>query len=349
MQRSRLWLALAAGLWLGLCPAPAADPGVNPPVPAPARVIEVTGPGALVEFEPDPGVVRRMVARGLTTLTRQPTETAAWLSLVTTSDVVGLKVYSQPGLLSGTRPVVVAAVVQGLLAAGLPPQHIIIWDKHAGDLRTAGFFQLGRQFGVRVAGCDQDGYDEQSFYAPDTAVIGNLVWGDLEFGRKDPGVGRKSFVAKLVSREITKIISVAPVLNLEASGVSGHLYSVTLGSVDNTVRFEGSAERLAVAVPELYALPVLGDRVALNITDALLGQYEGGRRSLLHYSTVLDQLWFSRDPVALDTLAIQELQQERKAHGANDYPPHLDLYHNAVLLQLGVTDPAQMTIERVKL
>jgi hypothetical protein len=156
-------------------------------------------------------------------------------------------------------------------------------------------------------------------------------------------------VAKLVSREITKIISVAPVLNLEASGVSGHLYSVTLGSVDNTVRFEGSAERLAVAVPELYALPVLGDRVALNITDALLGQYEGGRRSLLHYSTVLDQLWFSRDPVALDTLAIQELQQERKAHGANDYPPHLDLYHNAVLLQLGVTDPAQMTIERVKL
>jgi hypothetical protein len=349
MQRPRRWPALAAGLWLSLSPAPAADPGVNSPVPNPARVCQVTAPGALVEFQPNAGVVRQMVARGLTDLTRQPTETAAWLSLVTTQDVVGLKVYSQPGLLSGTRPAVVAAVVQGLLAAGLPPQHIIIWDKHADDLRTAGFFQLGAQLGVRVAGCDQDGYDEKSFYAPDTAVIGNLVWGDLEFGRKGPGIGRKSFVARVVSREITRIISVVPVLNLDASGVSGHLYSVTLGSVDNTLRFEGSPERLAVAVPEIYALPVLGDRVVLNITDALLGQYEGGERSLLHYSTVLNQLWFSRDPVALDTLAIQELQQERKARGANDYPPHLELYRNAVLLQLGVNDPAQMNIERVKL
>ena len=349
MQRTRFWPALAAGLWLLLSPAPAADPGVNAPAPAPARICEVTAPGALVEFQPNAGVVRQMVARGVTELTRQPTETAAWLSLVTTQDVVGLKVYSEPGLLSGTRPAVVAAVVQGLLTAGLPPQHLIIWDKHADDLRAAGFFELGAQLGVRVAACDQAGYDVNSFYAPDTAVIGNLVWGDLEFGQKGSGIGRKSYVAKVVSREMTKIISVAPVFNLYASGVSGHLYSVTLGSVDNTLRFEGSPERLAVAVPELYALPVLGDRVVLNITDALLGQYEGGGSSLLHYSTVLNQLWFSRDPVALDTLAIQELQQERKAHGVNDYPPHLELYRNAVLLQLGVNDPAQMNIERVKL
>ena len=77
--------------------------------------------------------------------------------------------------------------------------------------------------------------------------------------------------------------------------------------MDNTRRFEGDPDRLATAVPEIYALPLLGDRVVLNITDALIGQYEGGARSLLHYSTVLNQLWFSRDPVALDMLAIKEL------------------------------------------
>ena len=65
-------------------------------------------------------------------------------------------------------------------------------------------------------------------------------------------------------------------------------------------------------MPEIYALPVLGDRVALNITDALIGQYEGGSRGLLHYSSVLNQLWFSHDPVALDTLAIKELDRERR-------------------------------------
>ena len=69
-------------------------------------------------------------------------------------------------------------------------------------------------------------------------------------------------------------------------------------------------------MPEIYALPLLGDRVVLNITDALIGQYEGGGRALLHYSAVLNQLWFSRDPVALDMLAIQELANERRAAGA---------------------------------
>ena len=64
-------------------------------------------------------------------------------------------------------------------------------------------------------------------------------------------------------------------------------------------------DRLAVAVPEIYALPALGDRVVLNITDALIGQYAGGDKGLLQYSEVPNQLWFSRDPVALDTLAVE--------------------------------------------
>ena len=344
-----VWPALAASLWLLPSPGRAADTNVNYAPQPQARVCQVEAPGALVDFQPAAVVVRQMVAGGLTGLTRQRTVTAAWLSLVSTQDVVGIKVCSQAGLLSGTRPAVVAAVVQGLLAAGLPPQHLLIWDKHAAELQAAGFYQLGRQLGVRVAACDEEGYDEKSFYAPDTAVIGNLIWGDLEFGQKGPGIGRKSYVAKIVSRQLTKIISIAPLLNLEECGVSGHLYSLSLGSVDNTLRFESQPDRLAEAVPEIYALPVLGDRVVLNITDALLGQYEGGSRALLHYSTVLNQLWFSRDPVALDTLAIQELQRERQAHAAAVIPSHADLYNNAVLLQLGVNDPAQISVEKVAL
>ena len=348
--------ALAACLWL-LLPSARAD-GTNtvsattsaPASAAPApRVCEVTSPGAIVDFQPVPDMVNQMVECGLTNLTGLTTEGAAWRSLVTTQDIVGIKVYSQAGLLSGTRPVVVAAVVNGLIAAGIPAAHILIWDRHAVDLRMAGFYTLGRQLGVVVAACDETGYDPDTFYAPDTAVIGNLVWGDLEFGQKGPGVGRKSFVAKLLTRAMTKIISISPLLNLESCGVSGQLYSLTLGSVDNTLRFEGDPERLAVAVPEIYALPVIGDRVVLNITDALIGQYEGGSSTLLHYSSVLNQLWFSHDPVALDTLSIKELERERKDQDADEYTLHLDLYNNANLLQLGSNDPAKITIERSKL
>jgi hypothetical protein len=93
---------------------------------------------------------------------------------------------------------------------------------------------------------------------------------------------------------------------------------------------------------------VLGDRVVLNITDALIGQYEGGSHGLLHYSAVLNQLWFSRDPVALDTLAIKELDRERRALDAPEFKPNLGLYANAALLQLGVNDPAKIQVEKLR-
>ena len=308
----------------------------------------VENANAISNFQPDENVVQTMVNLAITNFTGKATAAEAWRSLVSTQDVVGIKVFSAAGELSGTRPIVVAAVINGLLDAGLPATNIIIWDKHADDLRAAGFFKLAAQLGVRAAGAMETGYDPTNFYNPDNAVVGYLLYGDLEFGKKGEGVGRKSFVSLLVSRQITKIISIAPLLNENEIGACGQLYSLALGGVDNTFRFESDADRLAVAVPEIYALPALGDRVALDITDALIGQYEGSSRGLLQYSFVLDQLWFSRDPVALDTLAIKELEHERRALDAPEFKPNLELYANAALLQLGVNDPAKIQVEKLK-
>ena len=334
-------LAALAGIWLA---GHATDLVSNRH--ARAEVVCVENSAAILDLQPDPSVVRTMVNSGVTTLTGRTNSSAAWRSLVSTQDVVGIKVFSEAGMLSGTRPAVVAAVIEGLLAAGLPPQHIIIWDKHAYDLRAAGFSDLAAHLGVRVAGSAETGYDPANFYLPDTVVIGSLVWGDLEFGKTGDSIGRKSFLTKIVSQQITKIISIAPLLNQEDIGVCGHLYSLALGSVDNTRRFESDPNRLAVAVPEICALPLLGDRVVLNITDALLGQYEGGGRALLHYSAVPNQLWFSRDPVALDVLAIKELASERRAAGAPQLKPRLELYANANLLQLGENNLEKIQVEK---
>ena len=336
-----------AAVGLACLPVRAADSSAHA-TNAIARVVTVENAGAVSDYQPDLPQVQAMVNRGITNFTGQATAATAWRSLVATQDIIGIKVYSTAGMLSGTRPAVVAAVVHGLLDAGVPAQHIIIWDKNEADLRAAGFFKLGEQLGVRVAGGVEAGYDPATFYQPDTAIIGNLVYGDLEFGKKGEGVGRKSFVSKLVSQQMTRIISIAPLLNQQTASVCGHLYGLALGSVDNTLRFEGDPARLAVAVPEIYALPILGDRVALNITDALIGQYEGGSRGLLHYSTVLNQLWFSRDPVALDTLAIKELDRERQLLNAPTSKPNLELYANAALLQLGVNDPAKIQVEKLR-
>ncbi|MGB7767716.1 MAG: hypothetical protein WBN22_02550 [Verrucomicrobiia bacterium] len=341
-------LTLAGALWLASRQAQAADLSLRQSGDHRAHVLIVDDQDATYQYQPNAAKVQAMVNRGLTNFTGQATVAGAWRSLVSTQDIVGIKVYSAAGPINGTRPAVVAAVVHGLLDAGLPPEHIIIWDRHADDLRAAGFFKLAAQLGVRAAGSEDAGYDPTNFYLPDAPIIGQLVWGDLEFGEKGPEVGKKSFVSELVSREITKIISIAPLLNQDAAGVCGHLYGLAMGSVDNTLRFEGDPGRLAVAVPEIYALPALGDRVVLNITDALIGQYAGGAKGLLQYSTVLNQLWFSHDPVALDTLAIQELDRERQLIEAPEFKPNSQLYINAALLQLGVNDLARIQVEKIR-
>jgi uncharacterized protein (DUF362 family) len=307
-----------------------------------AKVIIVHDPNATDAFEPRPDHVRAMVARGITALTGKSSVAAAWLSLVSTQDTVGIKVFSEPGPNSGTRPAVVAAVIQGLLDAGLTPKQITVWDKHQTDLRLAGYFDLAKRFGVRVAGSAEAGYDEKVFY--DTPLLGNLVWGDLEFGKKGDGIGRKSFVSKLVTGDMTKIINITPLMNHNQAGVFGNLFSLATGSVDNFARFESDPDRLARAVPEIYALPALSDHVVLNITDALICQYEGEERSLLHYSAILNQLRFSRDPVALDVLSLQELDRQRALASAPVVKTETDLYDNAALLELGVSDPKKIDI-----
>lgn len=317
----------------------------NSSAPSSARVVTVYNPDAISAYIPRQDVVRDMVTRGITNLTHKSTVTDAWLSLVSKSDVVGIKVYSLPGVISGTRAPIVAAVIEGLLAAGLPPKHVIVWDKQATDLRLANYFDLAEKYGVRALASVQEGFDRTNYY--DSAIIGSLVWGDVEFGQKGYGVGRKSFVSSLVSREITKIINIPPLLNHNLAGVSGNLYSLAIGSVDNVARFEADPSRLAVAVPEIYALPSLADKVVLNIVDALICQYEGGERAYLQYSTTLNELRFSKDPVALDVLSLQDLNRQRGSarSWAKD---NLDLYGNAALLELGVSDPKRIQIERVQ-
>lgn len=342
-----LWITLFLGLFpwsSGFAQRTEVSPSGNKPVHA--RVVSVCDSEATDAFRARPEVVRRMVERAINNLTGKASLAESWRCFVTTQDVVGIKVYSLPGANSGTRPSVVAAVVEGLLAAGLPAKNIIVWDKHVTDLRLAGFFSLAERYGIRVAGSAQAGYDENTSYP--SSLIGNLVWGDFEFGRKGNGVGRRSFVSKLVSHEMTKIINVSPLLNHNLAGVSGNLYSLVSGSVDNFARFEADPGRLAVAVPEIYALPELSDHVVLNIVDALICQYEGGERGLLHYSASLNELRFSRDPVALDVLSIQELEHQRVASHAPEVKPSLELYHNAALLELGVSDPKAIQVDKAQ-
>ncbi|MDH7504065.1 MAG: DUF362 domain-containing protein [Verrucomicrobiota bacterium] len=311
-----------------------------------ARVVIVEDPGAVNAFVPRLDVVRQMFDRGLTNWTGKASVAESWRAVVSTQDMVGIKVVSAPGPLSGTRPAVVEAAVGSMIEAGFPAKQIVIWDKHYSNLKTAGFVELAGKYGVRVAGSADAGYDSEHFY--DSVVVGRLVWGDHEFGGQRPGIGRKSFVSKLLTREITKLISIAPLLNHNHAGVSGHLFSLAFGSVDNTIRFINAPGQLQMAVPDICALPEVGDKLVLNITDALVAQYYGEERALLHYARPLSQLRFSKDPVALDVLSIHEIERQRALADTPSSKIDLQLYANASLIELGVSELRDIQVEIIK-
>jgi uncharacterized protein (DUF362 family) len=342
MTRSTIILALF--LWLAFAHAAQARQDLSFSRDR-SRVVVVENSRSVVAFSPVGEVVSSMVNTGLTTLTGAASPSAAWRSLVSPQETIGIKVVSGPGATTGTRPAVVAAVVEGLITAGIQPGKILIWDRNSSDLHRAGFFGLAQRYGVRVVGSADEGYDESVFY--DSPLLGRLVWGDHEFGRRGEEVGRRSFLSSLVTREITRIINITPLLNHNETYVHGNLSSLALGSVDNAMRFLLMPEQLAQVIPEIYAFEQLSDRVVLNIVDGLICQYIGGERPSLHYSTMLRQLRFSTDPVALDVLSIHELELQRRLAGLPSTKVDWQIYSNAALLELGKFDLRQIDVTRV--
>lgn len=312
-----------------------------------ARVVVIEDGTATATFVPQPQPVRRMVDTGIRRFSGEASVNLGWRLMIKPTDTVGIKVYSSPGEIIGTRPVVVSAVVESLIAAGIPAARIIVWDKFQHDLRLAGFYDLQKRHGIQVRSSAAAKWDPAATY--ENSLIGKPIWGDHEFGRTGKDIGRNSYFSKLITKEITKHIIISPLLNHNVAGVSGNLMSMAIGSVDNTVRFEARYPPMAQAVPEIFGNEFIFDRLAVVIVDALICQYQGEANNLLHYSRVLNQLRFSKDPVALDILSLHELEAQRKKAGLPFRTFPRNLYNNAALLELGIANPRRILVDHHKI
>ena len=341
-------------LGVGVCRLAAAESGGEARVSSStnrprAEVLVVQDPAATTFFVPNAPVVRRMVDRGITALSGKPTIGEAWSSLIRSNDVVGFKVTSAPGDVSGTRPVVVRALVESMKESGHAAEKIVIWDKRASDLRNAGWYSVAQELGVRCVASEDAGWDPDPERAYEKAVLGRLVAGDLEFNRReDLNAGRRSYVTRLLTKELNVVIPVTPVLTHNLAGVNGQLVGLALGSVDNSLRFLNNPNLLAEAVPEICALDDVLARVAFGVSDAMICQYRGEETVRLYNTVVLNELRFSRDAVALDALAQEDLTRARKSSPyAVDRQFETDVYVNAELLELGVSDLKRIEVRRV--
>jgi uncharacterized protein (DUF362 family) len=287
------------------------------PVPTPSIVYAVHDPDAIRDYKTKPSVVREMVNRLVLAATGQPDVAKAWATLVSPDDKIGIKISAAGGELFTTHHDVVNAIVDGLVAAGHPRNSIIVWDRSLGGIKDAGYRSGTNGYQLKAIE-PRDGYDPKAtFSAP---LIGKLIWGDFDY-RSDKGkmlmlsdtenTSNVSHFSKIISTEVTKIINV-PVMSIsETNGIAGCIYNATIPNFDNWRRFAQGSRFGAESLAEIYSNPLIAKKVVFNLMDGLIAQYAGGPQPQPNYALHHATLYASKDPVALDTIALRNLERWR--------------------------------------
>jgi len=314
-------LAAAALLSLPLIAAQPPSPLVPPPPPSPPAMSMIyvsQDPNAVVLLEENPVVTRHMVDRVVRAATGQADTASAWRTLVEPTDRVGIKIAAAGGHYFASHHGIVDAILAGLEEAGVPRNHVVVWDREADDLRAAGYTA---DHGYQLASIPPSkGYDRSAqFSAP---ILGKLIWGDTLFAEKQGKLGKRfsesdqlsssSFLANVLSKGVTKVINV-PVLSDEAGcGVAGAIYNMTVPNLDNWRRFVQTEGDGGSGLLDIYADERIGGKVVLTIMDALLAQYAGGPRFNANYAYPYRTIYASKDALALDANAFRLIEGWRK-------------------------------------
>jgi uncharacterized Fe-S center protein len=123
---------------------------------------------------------------------------------------------------------------------------------------------------------------------------------------------------KLVSQTLTKIINISNIKDHGATGVTGCLKNIAYGSFSNVARthFKGVSHTHSF-VGTLASVEPVRSRTVLQIMDGLRGVWHGGPFApTLRYVFYPKQIMFGTDPVAMDRLLLDIVDNERKSRGA---------------------------------
>jgi uncharacterized protein (DUF362 family) len=323
------------------------------PTPTPSVVYSIRNPDAIKQYKTNPRVVREMVNRLVMAVTGQPDVAKAWGSLVSPSDRVGIKISAAGGDLFTTHHDVVNAIVDGLAAAGHSRSSIIVWDRSVGGIKEAGYRQRADGYQVKAIP-PHDGYDPKAtLTAP---IVGKLVWGDYEFvgdvGKMPifadaDATSNVSHFSKIVSSEVDKIINV-PVMSVsETNGIAGCIYNMTIPNIDNWRRFAQGSRFGAGSLAEIYANPLIAKKVVFNLMDGLIAQFAGGPQPQPNYAVHHATLYASKDPVALDAIALKRLEEWRKRGNLRPVGPVAAYIDIASQLGLGNSATNQIEVRNI--
>ncbi len=330
----------------------------------PGKVVSVEDQRAMNAVKVDGGVVASMFSRGIEALCGKPLSDC-FNMFFSPGDIVGIKVNPVGAGLISTRLEVVDAIISWLRQGGLPAEQIVIWDRFDYMLTDAGFTSE-RYPGITIEGLQtmdeaaaegksrddsrwlnknghhvsENNFDLDAFYFADVDAPK-----DKAYLNQHVFNGRHSYFGKLLTRRLTKIINV-PVFKNTGNGVSMATKNLGYGAICNTSRLHRPL--FFDVCTEVLAFPVIRDKLALNITDGLRAQYDGGPGPLAKATWFHNTLYFATDPFALDMTCHNIILEKRKQMGVavNEHPKYTEYLRYAEKLGLGVADPSR--IQRVR-
>jgi uncharacterized protein (DUF362 family) len=149
---------------------------------------------------------------------------------------------------------------------------------------------------------------------PDT-LRGELREGPVEKEKKKPramdNLSDESHLSSVLTRVVTKVINVPVLSDNFFCGLSGALFNMTIQNLDNWRRLVQDPINGDPSIPEAYADPRIGDKVVFQIMDGLIALYAGAPFGDANYAIHYGTLLASKDPVAMDAVALQRIDEWR--------------------------------------
>ena len=343
---------------------PSAAPGM--PGPYPGKVVAVHSARSLSEDgrKINGETVREMMERGMRELTGDARAVDSWRRFIAPDDVVAIKVNAggRPWVVSSHE--IVGETIRNLMEVGVKPQQIFVYERFQNQLDQVNYAPRIPE-GVNIFAAERAnvGSDNQN-YDPRVYVEANF------FGEDDT----RSNMIQLISQKVTKIINIPNMKDHGATGVTGCLKNIAYGSFSNVARTHqrGVSHTLSF-VGTLAAVEPLRSRTVLQIMDGLRGVWHAGPFApTLKYVFFPRTIMFGTDPVAIDRLLIDVIDDERKRRGAisiwnrdektlntgrnRDEDPNTNIIireprhiEYAAQLGLGVSDVGNIHIEEVEI
>src|ERR1051325_5086514 len=224
----------------------------------PGRVVEAHHPKAIVRNRVSQPIVRRMLEQAMKELTGEKSARAAWGKFVEPRDVVGIKINPSGAPACCSSPEIVREIISALQSVGVPARNIVVYDRYAYEI-DLGSYQALVPPGVRIVGI-QEAFAAGGAYEPNVYCEANF-FGEWE---------TRSYMANIVTHELTKIINVPTMKDHSASGVAGALKNLAYGTFNNVARTHRA--------PHSFTNPVIGlmctveplrSKSVLNIMDGV--------------------------------------------------------------------------------